>query len=313
MPLLLLFFGSNANAQDFAKVDATAKAYKVNDIDKLASQINKDFTREDEKARAIFTWLATNIKYDLAAYNENKAPVGYSYSTEAQKKAIQQKIKNDLATKTFKSKKAVCEGYATLFLVMAEKTGLEAEFISGTAKSHPNHIGKMPVVADHAWNAVKIDNEWKLVDATWGAGIVTGAKPQFNFRFNDGFFFTEPDVFFLNHFPEDTKWLLTKKSKEEFAQLPLYYGNYIDGGYNFVSPNAGTFKNAKATRVPFKIKNLKPGDEIAYAFSSSKTYTPVKPLQKGDVSEFEVLLDNKSNGYLTIYINQRSVAAYKIY
>lgn len=302
-----------AYAQDFAKVDAAVKAYKAADIDKLAAQINKDFSRDDEKARAIFTWLATNIKYDLAALNgPQRGPIGYSYRTEEERQAIRNKIKMDMATKTFKSKKAVCEGYATLFVVLADKTGLQAEMIAGTAKSHPDHIGKLPVNSDHAWNAVKIGNEWKLVDATWGAGTVTGQKPQFNFRFNDGYFFTEPDAFFLNHFPEDQKWLLTKKSKEQFADLPLYYGNYLDGGYEFVSPAAGTFKNAKAGVVPFKVKNLKPTDEVAYAFSSTNTYTPVKPLQNGEVSEFEITLDNKARGYLTIYINERSVASYKI-
>jgi len=310
--LLFLFVGVNVYAQDYSKVDETVKDYKINDINKLAAQINKDFSREDEKARAIFTWLATNIKYDLAALNSNKGPEKYSYRTEAEKKAIQEKIKNDLAIKTFKSKKGVCEGYATLFIVLAEKTGLEAEFIPGTAKSHPNHIGKLPVVADHAWNAVKTGNEWKLVDATWGAGTVTGAKPQFNFRYNDGYFFADPEVFFLNHFPEDEKWLLTKKSKQEFADLPLYYGNYLSGGYKFLSPNEGSFSKSKATVLPFKIKNLKPTDEIAYAFSGNSTFQQVKPVKNGDLTEFDITLDSKAKGYLTIFINQKSVASYKI-
>lgn len=313
LTVFLLLSAVAVHAQDYAGIDATVKAYKAADIDKLAAQINKDFKREDEKARAIFTWLATNVKYDIAALNKpSKGPVGYSYRTEEERQAIKAKIQLELANKTFKSKKAVCEGYANLFAVLAQKTGLQAEVIAGTAKSHPNHIGKLPVSSDHAWNAVKIGNEWKLLDATWGAGTVTGQKPEFNFRFNDGYFFTDPDIFFLNHFPEDKKWLLTNKSKEEFAELPLYYGNYIAGGYEFVSPNAGTFKNMKPSAVPFRVKNLQPSDVVAYAFSSTNAYTPVKPSVKGDVSEFDVTFDNRSKGYLTIYINDRSVASYKI-
>src|SRR5690606_10657211 len=94
--------------------------------------------------------------------------------------------------------------------------------------------------------------------------------------------------------------------------LPLYYGNYHMGGYEFVSPGLGTFNNAKSNVIPFSIKNLKPGDKIGYAFSRNNTFKDVKPVLKDGMAEFEVLLDNNSNGFLTIYINEKSVASYRI-
>jgi hypothetical protein len=312
--LFIAIAGLAVNAQEYAKVDTTVKAYpkSFGSPDKLAEQINKDFTRDDEKARAIFTWIATNIKYDLDAYGINEKPVAFSYRTEAEKVEKQKKFKEELAAKTIKSKKGVCEGYATLFVVVAAKAGLEAEFIPGTSKSHPAHIGAAPGASDHAWNAVKIAGEWKLVDTTWGAGTVTGAKPEFGFKFNDKFFFTDPDTFFLNHFPDDKKWLLTKKTEKDFADLPLYYGNCLMGGYEFMSPASGTFTAAKSGVITFKIKNLQPGDTIHYAFSKDKVYVAANPKQNGDITQFEVPLDAKSGGTLTIYINQKSVAAYRI-
>lgn len=312
--LLLLSFTFSVNAQDYAKVDATVKAYPktFSNPDKLAEQISKDFKGDAEKARAIFTWIATNIKYDLAAFGVNERPAAFSFKTQEEKEAKQKKFKEELAVKTLKSKKGVCQGYATLFLVVADKVGLQSEIVTGTSKSHPAHIGKAPGASDHAWNVVKIDNQWKLLDATWGAGTVTGAKPEFVFKFNDKYFFTEPDVFFLNHFPDDKKWLFTQKSEQDFADLPLYYGNYLLEGYDFLSPKAGTLVVPKYTSIYFKINNLKPGDKVHYAFSKDKVYKEVNLKQNGNSAEFDIPLDVRSVGTLTVYINQKSVAAYRI-
>lgn len=311
---LLLCTGFQVAAQDYAKVDNIVNNYpkSFSDTDKFAAQINKDFTRDDEKARAIFTWLATNVKYDLAAYNVNARPVAYSFKTQAEKEAKQKKFKDDLALKTLKSKKGVCQGYATLFLVVAEKVGLESEIVTGTSKSHPSHIGKAPGASDHAWNVVRVNGNWKFVDATWGAGTVTGQKPAFVFRFNDGYFFTNPEQFFLNHYPDDEKWLLTKKTPQDFAGLPLYYGNYLDGGYNFVSPATGTLSGKKADVAVFKIENLKSTDKVAYLFTKTNQFMEITPQFTGDTALFEVNLGNVYSGYLTIFINQKSVAAYRI-
>ena len=314
MFLLFLSIGFSANAQDYAKVDARIKSYPktFSTPDKLAELVSKDFSRDDEKARAIFTWIATNIKYDYAAYGVNERPVAYSFRSQQEKETKQKAMKQELAQKTLKSKKGVCQGYSTLFLAVAEKAGLQSEIITGTSKSHPAHIGKAPGASDHAWNAVKIGNEWKLLDTTWGAGTVTGEKPAFVFKFNDKYFFSDPDTFFLNHFPDDKKWLMTQKTEKDFANLPLYYGNYLLNSYEFVSPDAGVFTTTPSGSISFKIKNLQPDDKVHYAFSRDKVFKEVQPELKGDIAAFNVPLSNGSAGTLTIYINQKSVASYKI-
>jgi len=312
--VLLLLCSGFAHAQDFAKVDAKVSQYPATfaDAATFAAKVKADFTREDEKARAIFTWIARNVKYDLAAYGINQQPVAYSYKTEQEKLEKQKKFREELAAKTLKTKKGVCEGYATLFMVVAQKAGLEAVFIPGTSKSHPTHIGKAPGASDHAWNAVKVDGKWKLLDCTWGAGVVTGEKPAFSFKFNDGYFFAEPDVFFLNHYPDDKQWLLTNKTEADFAGLPLYYGNYLADNYEFLTPTTGMITNKPGSVVSFKIKNFKPGDKLHYAFSQERVYKEITPVAEGDIAGFQVPLTAKSIGTLTIYVNQKSVAAYRI-
>ncbi len=311
---ILLFISGTASAQDFAKVDATVKTYPSSfaDAGTFADKVKADFTRDDEKARAIFTWIALNIKYDLAAYGVNEKPVAYSYKTEQEKQERQKKFREDIAQKTLRSKKGVCQGYATLYEIVAQKAGLEAVMVTGTSKSHPAHIGAAPGASDHAWNAVKINGQWKLLDCTWGAGVVTGEKPAFAFKFNDAYFFAEPDTFFLNHFPDDKKWLLTNKNEGDFANLPLVYGNALSEGYEIVTPTMGTFTNKPGGVINFKLKNLKPGDKVHYAFSQERKYVPVTLTPDGDVNGFSVPLSAKSVGTLTLYVNQKSIVAYRI-
>ena len=54
--------------------------------------------------------------------------------------------------------RAVCEGYAGAFTLLAQQFGLEVKKISGT--TDPDNVG-------HAWNMVKIDDFWYHVDTTW--------------------------------------------------------------------------------------------------------------------------------------------------
>lgn len=312
--LLLLFTSVCAYAQDYEKVDNLIKSYpkSFTTIDKLSDKINADFKNDTDKARAIFTWIATNVRYDMEAYNKAEAPIAYSFRTQEEKIAKQRKFKDDLAFKTLKSKKAVCQGYAQLYESLAERVGLEAVVIPGTSKSLLTHIGRQPGASDHAWNAVNINGKWHLLDVTWGAGTVTGNPLAFAFRFNDGYFLTDPEIFVLNHYPDDEKWLMTEASKEDFANYPLYYGNYVLGGYEFETPFNGTIVNNKPVMLPFSVKNLKPGDKLAYAFSKNKVFKEINTSGKNGVAEFDVPLDHNMAGYLTIYINQRSVASYRI-
>lgn len=306
---MLFVFTGVAHAQDYAKVDNTVKAYSKSytDMDKLAGQINKDFKTEEEKARAIFTWIAHTIKYDNSPAALGRKPIRYSYKTQEERAAKLAKIENDLAQRTLTTKKGVCHGYAMLYTVLARKVGLESEVVHGNAKSNPDDIGKLPTESNHAWNVVKVNGKWKLIDVTWGAGGIANGSRNFAFKFDDKYFFTDPDQFFLNHFPADKKWLLTNKSESEYAVLPLY----MDLGYELVSPAQGVVK-AGAGTVPFKVKGIKPTDKVVYQFSSAPFSNKVIPTVKNGIGEFDVTLDKNARGNLILFVNGESVAAYKI-
>lgn len=52
--------------------------------------------------------------------------------------------------------KPVCEGYAKAFLLLMSASGIDCGFVAGLANG-----------GGHAWNQVKLDNEWYNVDVTW--------------------------------------------------------------------------------------------------------------------------------------------------
>lgn len=50
----------------------------------------------------------------------------------------------------------VCEGYAKAFLLLMSATGIDCGFVGGFTSG-----------GAHAWNQVKLDNEWYNIDVTW--------------------------------------------------------------------------------------------------------------------------------------------------
>jgi hypothetical protein len=295
-------------AQDYAKVDSKVKTYPsvFSSTGQLAQQIVKDFSRPDERARALFTWMAHNIKYDTSPTAAGKRDTYVSYRTEAERRAKITAVENELANRTLRLRKGVCNGYAMLYQKVAEKMGLESEVVHGTAKILPSDIGKMPGKINHAWNAVKINGQWKLIDVTWGAGGILADR--LTYKFDDNYFFTSPDVFFLNHYPDNKNWLLTVKSESEFARLPLYYNL----NYELMSPLQGTITTGTSKRTVFRLKGLKSTDEVMYQYTSGAFANKVLPVLKNEIGEFGLVLGANAKGTLTIFVNKQPVAAYKL-
>ncbi len=64
------------------------------------------------------------------------------------------------------NKKAVCQGFATLFYRLALENNIDARVISGIADGGP-----------HGWNIVKVGNQYYNIDTTWDANnIKSGYK-----------------------------------------------------------------------------------------------------------------------------------------
>ncbi|RAO69640.1 uncharacterized protein BHQ10_005652 [Talaromyces amestolkiae] len=185
------FSGPDNHAAQFPR-----QSLPTNDLAWLATQLTAPFPSLTDKARALFTWLHYNIKYDVDAFfNNNVQP-----STPA---------------KTLSTGLAVCEGYAGLFATLATHAGLEALVIGGHGKGFGHSQlapGSTipPFEAGHAWNAVRIDGGiWKLVDPCWGAGAVAGKGQPYIQRFDPTHFTKPNNEFLLSHYPQNKDQFFT--------------------------------------------------------------------------------------------------------
>ncbi|NMH26854.1 transglutaminase domain-containing protein [Flavobacterium silvaticum] len=311
LTLLFLFFINPILANDFAAVDRAVKAYpnSFSAPQQLADRINRDFKDPADKARAIYSWIAFNVRYDLSEMRSLRdGRVAFTYSDERDKQLKLRKYNLDLANKTLRTGKGVCRGYAALFDVVAYLTGLEATTIPGTSKTSPAHIGKMPVSSDHIWNAVLINGNWEMLDVTWASGAVNTDSGKFESKFNPGYFFTNPYIFFLNHYPDDESWLPKDLNASIFAKLPLFYGNYINADYTVTFPQSGTLPSGYI--VPLKFENLNT-DKIAYTIGGGPLQI-AEAVKQGTASVFEIPIEKQARGYLTVYVGHDCVVTYKI-
>jgi transglutaminase/protease-like cytokinesis protein 3 len=170
----------------------------------LGRCLTRQASNDTEKAWAIYRWIALNIAYDLKGSREGT-------ESALDPDAVLQR------------RSAVCLGFSDLFVSLAQTAGLEAATVPGYAKGLGCEAGD-PLEgrpSNHAWNAVKIAGQWKLLDCTWGAGAVD-TDGEYHQRFEPYYFFTPPEEFLLTHFPLDPQWQLVKKSISlaEFEKLP---------------------------------------------------------------------------------------------
>ena len=189
-------------------------------VSRLARSLTAEAQSEREKAQALYRWLGENISYDVAAL----ASGDLSH--------------NDPDT-VLRTRKAVCAGYADLFHVMSREVGLESKVIPGRSRSEDQAVPAAPDAGDsnHAWNAVKLEGRWHLLDPTWGAGYVDDQK-QFVRQANDQWFMVEPEIFVYSHLPEEPKWQLLDSpiDRDQFERLPQIKPLFFEYGLELVEP-----------------------------------------------------------------------------
>ncbi|UOQ64975.1 transglutaminase domain-containing protein [Hymenobacter volaticus] len=150
----------------------------------LVAYLKQGTTSERERAEVIFYWIADHISYDCEL--EKRA-----YITPAAVSI------DSIMTR----QKTVCSGYARLYAAMATYAGIECQTVAGTAA---NRFGE----GMHSWNAVCIDKQWLLIDATWGSGGTVDQTDRYVKRLDLRYLFADPKFLVTTHFPNNSRWQL---------------------------------------------------------------------------------------------------------
>ena len=112
----------------------------------ILPQLALDGKTTYQKVKAIYDWIAKNVRYDYDNLNDGDYMLKYT----AYAAAI--------------DKKAVCQGYANLFYRLANSAGIDCRIITGRGNSGSGWL-------DHAWNIVQMDDgKYYCVDVTWDEG-----------------------------------------------------------------------------------------------------------------------------------------------
>lgn len=119
----------------------------IKEAKKVIKEIIKPGMSDDEKRLAIYDYLNDNTIYNFDALE----------SAEANNfQDVDDSFNNSFTTYGILVEKVgVCQSYALTYKLLADLAGLESVVITGD-------IGGLP----HAWNKVKIDDEWYHVDTT---------------------------------------------------------------------------------------------------------------------------------------------------
>lgn len=111
---------------------------------------------------------------------------------------------------SLKNGKTVCSGYARLYKDIAVYLELKVECVNCYAKGYGYEPGQKFNSTNHEYNVIFLNNKWIGIDATWGAGHAEGTK--YIKEYNEFYFLVDPELLIKTHFPEDPKWIVTKKN-----------------------------------------------------------------------------------------------------
>jgi transglutaminase/protease-like cytokinesis protein 3 len=194
---------------DYSTIDTYARnapASAARSLATLSAYLTAPARSDLAKARSVYAWITSHIRYDENAFS------GQKYSSET-----------EYANRSLRSGKAVCTGFALLFKHLLLPAGINVANIKGYARTFDSEAGRPIQRVDHEWNAVKLDGDWYLLDIAWAQTTAKGGLP------NDYFFLTEPIEFAANHFPLDARWQLLGSaiSKAQFDQFPKVYDAYF--------------------------------------------------------------------------------------
>lgn len=230
------------------QIDALRVSNPKGYVLKIIEEINKIAKNDFEKIKMIHDVVALLVLYDAKSYWQGTAP--------------RQDWQTVLAAKV-----AVCEGYSNLFKYMCDVASVPCEKVSGYARGVGSNIEdeELPNNSNHAWNIVKINNAWYMIDCTWDAGYMEGRIAKQ--KYTTDYLFLKPEHMIYTHFPSDSrKQLLLKTiSAHHFYNLPEVKPKFFDACKMQELPSKKMFvKNS--LHLPYSLNG---GFELSFRLTNS--------------------------------------------
>jgi Transglutaminase-like superfamily len=177
------------------------------------------------RIKALHDYVISRVSYDFHALE-----MGVQPSQDAQT--------------VFLTRKAVCGGYANLFMALGQAIGINTVVIQGDIRQDlapPNSVstsmGQLsPNIKPtlHAWNAVKVADNWQLVDTTWDDSNSNQNSPLYK----SNYLMPPPEVMIIDHFPDWSDWQLLRHpiSRDYFEKQLILTPKFFIDNLQITSP-----------------------------------------------------------------------------
>ncbi len=231
------------NVKQFENVDLYVKKLgplPLLNVASIADTLTQKFSDKTLKSRAIYSWIANNIALDPKAVRSNDN-------------------KNIQPENVILNRKTTSLGFSTLVQEMCSLADIRCLTVDGYSRFNTDQIGEMPEDLNHSWNVIQLStspSSWYYVDASKASGSLDKKFMVFTPSFSDCYFFSEKNIFNLDHFPDNNAWMLGNGSKtvKVFFDLPLIgIGAYNQKLISFF-PEIGFIKSNTTKAVSFTIK-----------------------------------------------------------
>lgn len=120
----------------------------------LAQNITNGKQTDEEKSKAIFSWVAKNVSYNAPLVNSTNPPM---YT----------------ALQAYQTRNVLCSGYAHLSAALHRAVGIKTKVSYGE---------------NHAWNEVLLNGVWRSEDPTYGSGFINANTQQFVHHYQPAYF-----------------------------------------------------------------------------------------------------------------------------
>ena len=201
--IFFILFSATVWGTDYSKIDKQSMSVPQNlkTANEIAHYLTRNLTSPTDKSRAIYYWIAHNIRYDVTKMYKNETYID----------------PQELVDGALKYRKGICSNYAALFQACCKSVGVQSYIIEGYTRQN-----NKTVLIGHAWNAVRINNRFYDVDATWASGSLKGNRYIPEFR--DEFFMISPAEFVKTHMPFDPIW--------QFSSNPVTSKEFEKGDFS---------------------------------------------------------------------------------
>ena len=263
--------GNLVVAADFTSIDSHALAAPKSaekNLKSLSHYLTKPAKNDTEKARAIYMWITDRVTYDWDAFRSGRYGSQDAGAVLKRRRAVCHgyatlyKDLGEMAGLEVETVVGNAKGYGYKPGDKIKKTGSGREYTKEDVAAAYDKAYKEGRIAKgervltipstgasspfgHAWNAVRIDGRWRLLDSTWGAvdlaSLGKGANSEKPYL--DHFFLTPPEELIFNHYPDDDKWQLIDKpiSIVDFIDSPMLMAGFFKYKMEAVSPKTTVF------------------------------------------------------------------------